>query len=180
MKKDKRFRFKFQDLINEVAERAQVLKLQGKNNPKPQMAKVAAAAGTTHGSFRDVLKDSPPKQQGPLPSWTSTLQSRCKFCQQGHQTDNCNKLLSMGLRQRLEALKKGGHCYRCLAKGHMERDCTQVQPPICRVCKMGHQSMLHNPNGRAMARPAQAATLAGGAVDDLQGATGNQEESTTA
>merc|ERR1712228_844935 len=34
MKKDKRFRFKYQDLVSEIADRAQVLKLQGKNAPK--------------------------------------------------------------------------------------------------------------------------------------------------
>ena len=179
MKKDKKFKFKFQDLISEIADRAQVLKLQGKNNLKPQTAKVAATTSAAHGSFRDVLKDSPPKQQGPLPNRTTTSQSRCRFCQQGHQTDSCNKLLSMSLRQRLESLKKGGHCYRCLAKGHLERDCTQVQPPICKICKMGHQSMLHNPAGKAPVKPAQIASTTGGTTENTQGA-GSQEDSTTA
>ena len=184
MKKDKRFKFKFQDLINEVADRAQVLKLQGKNTSKTLTAKVAAVAGGPQGSFRDILKNSPPKQQGPLPVKTAISPVKCRFCQENHQTEVCTKLMSMGLQQRVEALKRGGFCFRCLSRGHMERECTRVQPPICRTCKMGHQSMLHNLGGRAQTRTPQSGnptpTGAAGAVQGAQSEARNQEETTTA
>ena len=146
MKKDRKFRFKFQDLISEIADRAQVLKLQGKNTVKGQMhqtVRVAATACGPQGSFRDVWTDSPPKQ-GALPVNPATTQEGCRYCLQDHQTEACNKLLAMNLQQRLEALKRAGFCFRCLTRGHMARECSQRQPPIRETCKRGHQSMLHN------------------------------------
>ena len=66
----------------------------------------------------------------------------------------------------------------------MERGCTQVQPPICKVCKMGHQSMLHNYNAKKPAGAAQGSiAAAGGSVERAQGASAaaaGQEETTTA
>ena len=184
MKKDKRFKFKFHDLISEVADRAQVLKLQGKNAVKPQTAKVAVLGSGAQGSFRDVLRDSPPKQQGGLPSRPPSAQGRCRFCHESHQTETCHKLAAMSMSQRVEALKKGGFCFRCLTRGHMERECVQVQPPICKTCKMGHQSLLHNATMRAPARGPQngngAAAGAAGAAQGAQQAVGAQGESTTA
>ena len=110
-----------------------------------------------------------------------------KFCLQAHQTSVCNKLMAMGMQQRVEALKRGGFCFRCLTKGHMEKNCTQVLPPICKSCKMGHQTMLHNSTARAPARGAPSgnggtggAGGSGGAAPGAQGGAGNQEESTTA
>ena len=123
-KKDKRFKFKFQDLINKVADRAQVLKLQGMNMAKgqvQQMAKVAVIANGPQGSFRDVLRDSPPKQQGALPVKPATMQAKCRFCLQSHQTEAYSRLLAMSQQQRLEALKRAGFCFRCLKKGHVAK-----------------------------------------------------------
>ena len=157
MKKDKRFKFKFQDLISEVADRAQVLKLQGKNTGEvkgQQTAKVAVMTSGAQGSFRDVLRDSPPKQQGPLPPRQAGNSPKCRFCLQGHLTESCSRLSSMSLQQRFDSLKKAGFCYRCLHKGHVAKDCGVRQPPICKTCKLGHQSILHTVNGMAP-RPTQ-------------------------
>ena len=182
--KDKKFKFEFQDMINEVADRAHVLKLQGKNTLRPQTVKVAAVTSGPQASFRDILKNLPPKQQGPLPMKQSSIQVRCKFCQQGHQTSTCVKLLAMSMQQRVEALKKGGFCFRCLTKGHMERECMQVQLPICKTCKMGHQSMLHNATIRAQAKGSQggnnASTGAAAPSQRVQQEVEIQEEATTA
>ena len=187
MKREKSFRFKFQDLISEVADRAQVLQLQGKSVTKQQTVKVAAVTGGASGSFRDILRDSPPKQQGPLPSKAVAVQYKCRYCQQGHQTEACVKLMSLSLQQRMEALKRAGFCFRCLTKGHMEKNCTQVLPPICKSCKMGHQTMLHNSTARAPTRGAPSgnggtggAGGSEGAATGAQGGAGTQEESTTA
>ena len=186
MKKDKRFKFKFQDLINEVADRAQVLKLQGKNTLKgttQQTAKVAAMTSSSQGSFRDVLRDSPPKQQGPLVSRTASIQAKCRYCLQSHQTEGCTRLMAMSLQQRIDSLKKAGFCFRCLHKGHVAKDCGVRQPPICRTCKLGHQSMLHPVNGTAT-RPTPRDTVAptGGAglIQVESTGTETQESTTTA
>ena len=68
-KKDAAFRMKFQDVVDEVMERAQILKAQGKTSKPTQVAKVAAAA-TNMGprNYSGVLRNSPPKVQQPLPS----------------------------------------------------------------------------------------------------------------
>ena len=186
MKKDKRFKFKFQDLIDEVADRAQVLKLQGKNSAKSQTqqtAKVAAVSSTTQGSFRDVVRDSPPKHQGPIPSRQQVIQQKCRFCLLQHTTESCTKLLAMSLQQRLESLKKQGFCYRCLHKGHVAKDCGVRLPPICKTCKLGHQSMLHPPSGTAARTSQRDPTATSGGVNQAQTETaesGTQEASTTA
>ena len=182
MEKDKRFKFKFQDLINEIADRAQVLKLQGKNTGKAslqQTAKVAATSSVSQGSFRDAVRDSPPKQQGIIPSKQPSNQMRCRFCSQQHTTEGCTKLLAMNLQQRMDSLKKQGFCYRCLHKGHVARDCGMRQPPICKTCNLGHQSMLHTPNGVAI-RPAQRDTTAPGTAPAQTGPTETEAQEATA
>ena len=148
-RKDGKFQSKFQDVIDAVSDRAQVLKAQGKNVIKEsggQTAKVAAVANASPTYFSNVVKNSPPKAQPPLPTRPQTTQQKCRFCEMAHQTESCQTLMQMGLQQRWEALKRAGFCYRCLTRGHRGKECPMRIPPICKVCKLGHQSMLHNYN----------------------------------
>ena len=79
------------------------------------------------------------------------MAKKCRFCMQQHVTESCPKLIQMTVPQRIEALKRAGFCFRCLTWGHLARDCQLVNPPICRVCQLGHQSMLHGSSGWAPA-----------------------------
>ena len=144
-KKDSKFRYKFQDLIDAVSDRAQVLKAQGKNVVKEtsqETAKVAAMTGTPWLS--NIIEYSPPKVQTAIPSNQQAAPHKCRFCTLAHPTESCHALMQMTGQQRLEALKRAGFCFRCLTRGHVARECPDVMPPICEECQLGHQSMLHN------------------------------------
>ena len=148
-KKDGKFRYKFQDLIDAVSDRAQVLKAQGKNVTKEisyQTTKVAAMANMPDKYWNEIIGSSPPKLQQAPTIERQTMQYKCRFCAMAHTTELCQKLMQMTVEQRLEALKRAGFCFRCLTRGHVARDCPDIMPPICGECQLGHQSMLHDPD----------------------------------
>ena len=143
-----------------------------------QTAKVAATSNQQMNSYSGRVKYSPPKAQPALPTrhQATTRQQpgaqKCRFCMQQHITESCPKLMQMTVPQRMEALRRTGFCFRCLTRGHMARDCPVINPPICRVCSLGHQSMLHPPAG--------VAAVANGAGANQQGANGPPENQVAA
>ena len=157
-RKDHLFRFKFEDLMIKVEERAQILKAQGKSasgGTKNQTAKVAAT--TTNNSqprsFVNIAKDaaennafnvSPPKQQ---PQLHHRPQEKCIICNISHNVKDCARMKSMTIEKRLEELKRRGICFRCLEGGHMARSCPQAANVRCSECNGRHQTLLHGKVG---------------------------------
>jgi hypothetical protein len=138
-RKNPKFRYNFQNLIDRVEERAQVLKAQGKTmSQKSQTAKVAATSANAivQGpmTYQNALRDSPPEQQPVL--------HNCGFCDSMHKTEECGKLQEMPLETRLSELRRKGMCFRCLEGGHISRNC-QKSTVRCNECHGRHQTILH-------------------------------------
>ena len=137
-KKEPTFRMGFQDVVDAVLERAQILKAQGKTSKPAQVARVAAAS-TNIGvrNYSGVLRNSPPKVQQPLPAKVV-----CAICQFGHATAACAKFKQLTVEKRLEELRRRGICFNCLSGGHISRLCDQ-QRSKCGSCGDYHHTLLH-------------------------------------
>ena len=137
-RKEPTFRMKFQDVVDVVLERAQILKAQGKTSRPAQGAKVAAAS-TNIGSrdYSGVVRNSPPKIQPPLPAKVV-----CVICQFGHATETCEKLSRMTVEERLEEIRRRGLCFNCFSGRHISRRCDQ-QRAKCGSCEKPHHTLLH-------------------------------------
>ena len=59
---------------------------------------------------------------------------QCCFCQQEHSSQDCKVVV--GVEARREKLRRSGHCYICLARGHVSRNCRRRFK--CLSCKGKH------------------------------------------
>ena len=119
-KKDPKFRMEFDDLIQEVRDRARTLKAQGLTSKKeePQTVKVAAALGTNKGEKWSKKVESPPKEQ---PEGRKCL--KCNSLR--HGMDKCNELLNMEMADVVGFFKKQRVCFNCLGTDHMSKWCKE-------------------------------------------------------
>lgn len=67
--------------------------------------------------------------------------SLCSFCLDRHDIIDCKKLKSQPHEQKVEHLKKNGHCFGCLKRGHLSKNC--IKRMICEICKYKHPTLLH-------------------------------------
>ena len=163
-RKDPLFRFKFEDLMIKVEERAQILKAQGKSatgGTENQTAKVAATTTNSEPRSYNIVKEaaknnafsvSPPKQQ---PQLYQRPQEKCIICNFNHNIKECPRMKSMTTVKRLEELKRRGICFRCLEGGHMARGCPQAANVRCSECNGRHQTLLHGRVGAQQQNPEQ-------------------------
>ena len=77
----------------------------------------------------------------------------CTLCQDGmHQLQDCSKFTAMSLGARQNFIKEKGHCYGCLQRGHVVKNCDHRH--FCDVCRARHPTCLHNFNyGTETPRP---------------------------
>ena len=129
---DEEFRFKFADLQRFIQTKATVLKATGKTRTYSKIA-VMSESGPQH--YHHPQQRTPPQKIPPS-------KVSCRFCKAKHETEECEKLLKMGIEERAEALNKNGFCIKCLEKGHKRFDCKKN--PTCAKCdRPGHQMLLH-------------------------------------
>ena len=150
---DASFRYKFQDVINVISEKAQILKARGITSKKTP--KTAGVAATQKMGYNEAVENSPPKVQQPA--------SSCECCQSTqHSIQNCNKLWHMKLEERMAELRKYNYCFRCMMKGHIAKFCKN-KPVKCGKCSLfGHPSILHGI--RELRQQQQQQRLAAGAT----------------
>ena len=126
---DEEFRFKFADLQRFLKTKASVLKATG----KATYSRIASLA---------EKRPPPPPQQRTPPQKGPAYKVTCRFCQGKHETEDCERLLNMGIEERARILNKHGFCFKCLKQGHKRFDCKEN--PTCAKCGMqGHQLLLH-------------------------------------
>ncbi|KAL0151450.1 hypothetical protein M9458_053236 [Cirrhinus mrigala] len=65
----------------------------------------------------------------------------CTFCQGKHALTDCIRLKSEPQAKRFEYLKRNGHCFGCLKRGHMSKDCNKRM--FCQICQRKHPTLLH-------------------------------------
>ena len=129
---DEEFRFKFADLQRFIQTKATVLKATGKTRT---YSKIAAMSESGPQHYHHPQQRTPPQKIPPS-------KVSCRFCKAKHETEECEKLLKMGIEERAEALNKNGFCIKCLEKGHKRFDCKKN--PTCAKCdRPGHQMLLH-------------------------------------
>ena len=164
--KDPLFRFKFEDLMIKVEERAQILKAQGKTvTTKNQTAKVAATTATYSSAAKSPARQNhnQGQQQRQPHQQQQTRQQKCLICNIDHQTIECTRLKTLTVDRRLEELKKRGICFKCFQGGHMARDCQHTANLRCREwnghreCGGRHQTLLHGRVGQNQNNQAQNA-----------------------
>ena len=133
-----KFRYKFQDVIDIVSEKAQILKARGITSKGQQTVKVAATQGMTgdNNALYSRAAKSPPKAQPPL--------MKCELCQSSsHSIEKCNKLSTMSLADKAKEYRRLRYCFRCSKKGHIAKFC-QNEPNKCGECgQLGHPTILH-------------------------------------
>ena len=138
------YRRGFFDIIEDLQERAQIMKARGltsrSKTDKENVVQMAPAIMTNGPkTYSEAVKQSPPKEQQQLQE-----RPRCEFCQEGHWSDECPSLMAMEtVMERKEASKKKGLCWRCMRRaGHIARMCTEPEPK-CGICSLRHMTCFH-------------------------------------
>ncbi len=77
----------------------------------------------------------------------------CNFCQGKHELTDCSILKSESQARKVEYLKRNGHCFGCLKRGHMSKDCNKRL--VCQICQRMHPTLLHidNVNSKLQSSP---------------------------
>ena len=52
-----------------------------------------------------------------------TEEVQCAMCGKAHELESCKNYMDMEAKERKEFAKTKGHCFECLGKGHLSRDC---------------------------------------------------------
>uniref|UniRef100_V5I888 Uncharacterized protein n=1 Tax=Anoplophora glabripennis TaxID=217634 RepID=V5I888_ANOGL len=68
---------------------------------------------------------------------------KCSFCNGDHSVYNCQNLLKIPVKLRLDEIKKLKLCTNCLRPGHFNSGCRSKS---CRICHKRHNSLLHISN----------------------------------
>ena len=66
----------------------------------------------------------------------------CPYCGEAHVARTCNKFWKASIDERKEMVLQGRLCFRCLASGHMAKECQRV----CKACGGSHATPLCSPN----------------------------------
>ena len=66
---------------------------------------------------------------------------KCIFCKESHNVKNCEKFLALSVEDRNERLSGLGCCFKCLALGHIKKECKARL--VCDICQKGHHTLLH-------------------------------------
>ena len=88
---------------------------------------------------------------------SSSESSSCVYCQQSHSSAGCSSVLDLSSCKK--TLQDSGHCFNCLRRNHLSRNCQSTSR--CKLCKKKHYTSicdqttqtqeplsLANPNGR--------------------------------
>ncbi|KAJ8349111.1 hypothetical protein SKAU_G00277000 [Synaphobranchus kaupii] len=65
----------------------------------------------------------------------------CCHCEGKHAIVDCFKFRSEPHENKFECLKRNGHCFGCLKKGHMSKECKRRLD--CQICQGKHPTLLH-------------------------------------
>ena len=85
-------------------------------------------ASQTHG---------PTRKKEPPPSATSLMSGvdvHCCYCNRPHAPSDCDVVTQVEVRRQI--LRRGGRCYNCLRRGHLNRDCRSRTR--CSTCRGRH------------------------------------------
>ena len=146
MKSEPMYRRGFFDIIEDLQEKAQIMKSRGLTS-KPTTGKEKgvvkmAPAQVTNGpkTFSDAVAKSPTKTQQPLPE-----KAKCEFCSKNHWSEECPSLLELKtVMERREMAKKKGLCFRCMKREkHIALNCT-AETPKCKICTKPHKTCFHS------------------------------------
>ena len=100
----------------------------------------------------------------------------CCYCQQEHPSNNCGIVTQIETRKQI--LRKSGHCFNCLRRGHLSRDCRSRSR--CSKCSRKHHVSIcsggNAESGRSsnLAEPIKKEPSTGGQVDQSQDARSNR------
>jgi len=81
----------------------------------------------------------------------AAILTSCCYCQGKHALNDCIKLKSVSQDKKVEYLKRNGHCFGCLKKGHMSKDCNKKM--VCQICQRKHPTLLHIDNSKNQILP---------------------------
>ena len=146
MKSEPMHRRGFHDLIEDLEEKAHIMKargmtskpaLSGKEENLVKMAPAQVSDGPK--TFSDVVANSPPKAQPPLP-----VKAKCEFCEDGHWSEDCPTFLAVKtIEERRQLAMKKGLCFRCMRREkHIAIEC-KAEKPKCSLCPRAHKTCFH-------------------------------------
>ena len=147
MKLEPTHRRGFHDVIEDLEEKAHIMKSIGMSSKSTTSSKEKnlvkmAPAQVQNGpkTFSDVVAKSPPKTQQPLP-----VKEKCEFCEKAHKAEDCPTLMTTeSVFERREMARKKGLCFRCMKREkHIAYNCPGPMPK-CGVCKKAHKTCFHN------------------------------------
>ena len=112
----------------------------------------------------------PTKRQSKEPGTAATLLSKgvllqCCFCNQQHPSERCQTVKSP--EDRRQSLMRAGRCFRCLARGHLGRQCKSKtrcnkcngRNHHCSICNGGTESNPRDAKDTPTSDPTESATL---------------------
>ena len=76
----------------------------------------------------------------------------CAFCQQSHSPTECSVVPDLYDRKKI--LRKSGHCFNCLRKNHLSRNCRSTSK--CRRCNGKHHTSICEQGSRSGESPSLA------------------------
>ena len=79
----------------------------------------------------------------------NTSKISCSFCKGSHPSAKCHIVTDVN--QRKGILRKQGHCFICLKRGHISRECPSRI--LCFVCKQRHHSSICESTAELAVRP---------------------------
>ena len=102
---------------------------------------------------------------------------RCEACSEPHRMWRCDKFKQMEVKERRGVTIRKGLCNKCLAKGHIAKNCPKTNFK-CRVAECGaeHHTLLHQPKDLP---PEQEQTKRDVKVDKSENGAGDQRQSTS-
>ena len=87
-----------------------------------------------------VTEARQPQQQTAAALISASSQPVCCYCSHSHKSANCEFVVHIGAKK--QSLKRAGHCFICLKKGHLSWECRLTGR--CKLCKgRHHPSICH-------------------------------------
>lgn len=80
----------------------------------------------------------------------------CSFCKGEHELTDCTQFVSESHDSKIRHLSKNGHCFGCLKKGHLSKNCSKRMH--CEICRRKHPALLHANNMNNKQNSSQKAT----------------------
>ena len=76
----------------------------------------------------------------------------CPFCQQSHSPTDCSSVPDLNARKKI--LRSSGHCFNCLQKNHLSRNCRSTSR--CKRCQGKHHTSICKRGSRSRESPSLA------------------------